>query len=62
MAFRRKVNGLGTIEILCCKILKILQKFDGAIARTRTSDEVSALAALKAAAETYCALRQPDPE
>jgi hypothetical protein len=62
MSFRRIVNGLAAVEFLCCKILKILQRFDSSIARTGTTEEKSALAALKAAAELYCALRQPDPE
>jgi len=61
MAFSRVVNGLATVEFLCCKILRILQRFDSAIARTGTTDEKSALAALKAAAEAYCSIRQPDP-
>jgi len=62
MTFTRIVNGLAIMEVMCCKILKILTKYDSAISRTASSDEKSALAALKAAAEVYCAIRQPDPE
>jgi len=61
MSFKRIVNGLAAVEFLCCKILRILQRYDTAIALTGTSTEKSALAALKAAAEAYCAIRQPDP-
>jgi len=61
MAYKRLVNGLLAVELLCCHILRILQRYDGAIAATGSSDERSALAALKAAAEAYCAIRVPDP-